>query len=98
MWTATHGQIHTLDNLMLRGRILVNRCCMCCSNEESVDHLLISCPIAHSLWMYMLRLFGIDWVMLGSVVDVFFYWYHWLGKHIWYLESSSELFNVEYLD
>ena len=37
-----------------------------------MDHLLISCLVAHSLWMYMLRLFGIDWVMLGSVADFFF--------------------------
>ena len=38
VWTAVHGQILTLDNLMLRGRILVNRCCMCYQNEETVDH------------------------------------------------------------
>ena len=60
MWTAAHGQILTLDNLMLRGRILVNRCCMCCCNEEFVDHLLISYSVANSMWMYMLWLFGID--------------------------------------
>ena len=57
---------------MLRGRPLANRCCMCCCNEESVDHLLLFCPIAHSLWTYMLRLFGIDWVMPGSVADLLF--------------------------
>ena len=49
MWTIAHGQILTLDNLMLRGRILANCCRMCCCNEESMDHLLISCPVAHSL-------------------------------------------------
>ena len=37
-----------------------------------MDHMLISCPVAHSLWMYMLRLFGIDWVMPSSVLDLFF--------------------------
>ena len=45
-------------------------------------------PIAHSLWTHMLQLFGIDWVMPGSVVDLLFCWYHWLGKHsfdIWNL-------------
>ena len=73
---------------MLRGRTLANRCCMCCCNEKSEDHLLIFCPVVHSLWMDMLHLFGIDWVMLGSVADLFFGWYHWLGKHnfdIWNL-------------
>ena len=81
MWTTAHGQILTLDNLMLRGCPLANRCCMCCCNAESVDHLLLFCPIAHSLWMYMIWLFGIDWVMPGSVVDLLFCWYHCLGKH-----------------
>ena len=74
MSTAAHSQILTLDNLMLRGHPLANRCCMCCCNEEFVDHLLIFCPVAHSLWMYMLQLFGIDWVIPGSVADLLFCW------------------------
>ena len=76
---------------------MVNRCCMCCCNEESVDHLLISCLVAHSLWMYMLRLFGIDWVMLGFVIDLFFCWYQWLGKHnsdIWNLVPGCLMWNI----
>ena len=80
-WLFLCGQILTLDNLMLCGHPLANRCCMCCCNAESMDHLLLSCLIAHSLWMCMIRLFGIDWVMLGSVEDLLFCWYHWLGKH-----------------
>ena len=60
MWTAAHGQILTLDNLMLRGCPLANRRYLCYCNAESVDHLLLFCPITHSLWMYMLRLFEID--------------------------------------
>ena len=81
MWTAVHNQILTLDNLMLRGRPLANQCYLYCCNAESVDHLLLFCPIAHSLWMYMLRLFRIDWVMPGSIEDLLFCWFHWLEKH-----------------
>ena len=73
---------------MLRSRPLVNRCCMCCCNVESVDHLLLFCLVAHSLWTYMLRLFEIDWVMADLVVDLLFCWYHWLGKH------SSDIWNL----
>ena len=58
LWTAVHGQILTLDNLMLRGRILVNRCCVCHQNEETVDHLLLHCPVAHSLWVICFRSLG----------------------------------------
>ena len=97
MWTAAHGQILTLDNLILRGRPLANRCCMCCCNEESVDHLLLFYPIAHSLWTHMLRLFGIDWIMPSLVADLLFCWYHWLGKHssdIWNLVPSCLMWTI----
>ena len=65
---------------MLRGHPLANRCCLCYCIAESVDRLLLFCLIAHSLWMYMLRFFGMEWVMQGSVVDLLVCWYHWLGK------------------
>ena len=48
-----------LDNLMLRGCLLANCCCMFCCNEESLDHLLICYPVAHSLWMYMFSCLGL---------------------------------------
>ena len=88
MWTATHGQILTLDNFMLRGCPLANRCCMCCYNEEYVDHLLISCSLVHSLWMHLIQLFRINWVMPGSVVDLLCCWHHWLGKY------NSDIWNL----
>ena len=47
-----------LDNLMLRGLSLANQCCMCYCNEESVDHILLHYPVAHSLWVQMLHVFG----------------------------------------
>ena len=49
LWTATHGQILTLDNLMLKSHPLADKCCMCCCDGESVDHLLLHCPVTHSL-------------------------------------------------
>ena len=81
LWTAAHGQILTLDNLMLRGCFLENWCCMCRCNGESVDHLLLHCPVVPSLWVYMLQVFGIQRVMPGSVAGLFC-WHHWLENHI----------------
>ena len=60
-----------LDNLMLKGRLLVNRCYMCCCDGESVAHLLLHCPITHTLWIFMIQAFGIHWVMPGSVGDCY---------------------------
>ena len=59
LWMTAHDRILTLDNLMLRGRSLANQCCMCRCSGESVDHLLIHCHVANSLWVFMLQAFGI---------------------------------------
>ena len=72
---------------MLQGRPLANHCCTCC-NEESMDHLLIFCLLAHSLWVHMLQLFGIHWVMPGFVANLLFCWQQWLGKH------NSDIWNL----
>ena len=59
LWTTAYDWILTLDNLMLRSRPLTTWCCMCCCDGESIDHLLLHCPVTHSLWTFMLQAFGI---------------------------------------
>ena len=54
LWITAHDRILTLDNLMRGGRLLANWCCMCCCDGESVDHLLLHCPVTHTLWTFML--------------------------------------------
>ena len=38
-WTIANDGIVTIDNLVKRGQSLVNRCCLCYYDGESVDHL-----------------------------------------------------------
>ena len=73
---------------MLRDLPLANRSCMCCCSAESVDHLLIHCTVAYSLWVQMLQAFGIQWVMPGSVASLVSCWSNWLGK------SASDIWNM----
>ena len=97
LWTATHDGILTLDNLMLRGRPLATWCCMCCCDGESVDHLLLHCPVSHSLWTFMLQTFGIHWVMSGSMAGLLSCWHQWLRNHnsdIWNLVPGCLMWNV----
>ena len=76
---------------MLRRRILVNRCCMCHRNEETVDHLLLHCPVVHSLWVYMYQIFGIQWVMLCIVGAIG--WENLIQTYgIWFLAVWCRLF------
>ena len=50
LWTIALGKILTLDNLTKTGMSLVSWCCMCRSNGELVDHILIHCDVAYALW------------------------------------------------
>ena len=97
LWTATHDHILTLDNLILRGHPLANRCCMCRCSGESMHHLFIHCHVVNSLWVFMLQVFGIQWVLPSSVAELLFCWNHWLGKHdsdIWNLISGCLMWTV----
>ena len=45
-WLVLWNRILTMDNLRRRGRIEVNGCLMCLSDEGLVDHLMLNCKIA----------------------------------------------------
>ena len=61
---------------------------MCCCSAECVDHLLIHCSVAYSLWVQMLQAFGNQWVMPSSVASLVSCWSNWLGK------SASDIRNM----
>ena len=70
VWTAALGQILTVDNLRKRGLIVVNWCSMCKRSGESIDHLLLHCDVARTLWSVLFSLFDVKWVMNGKVIDL----------------------------
>ena len=45
-WTTANDGILTIDNLVKRGQSLVNRCCLCCCDGVSEDHLLLHCKFS----------------------------------------------------
>ena len=51
--------------------IVIDWCCMCKQCVESVDHLLLHCPIAYELWIMVFSLFGIHWAMPQRVIELF---------------------------
>ena len=60
LWTTANDGLLTIDNLVKRSQSLVNRCCLCCCNGESVDHLLLHCKFSHALWCEAFAMFGIQ--------------------------------------
>ncbi|CAN1274793.1 hypothetical protein LINPERPRIM_LOCUS15521, partial [Linum perenne] len=45
-----HKKIATVDNLQRRGFSLANKCVLCCSAHESVNHIFIQCAFASEIW------------------------------------------------
>ena len=73
-WTAALGKILTTDNLRKRRIIILDWCCMCKKAGETVDHLLLHCETARSLWCEIFSRVGLSWVMLASVVGLLASW------------------------
>ena len=88
LWTATRGGILTIDNLVKKNLPLVNWCCPCQCEEETVDHLLLHCKFVNTLWSEVFYLFGVQWVMPKTVVSLLSTWWNWSGIH------SSNVWNM----
>uniref|UniRef100_A0A2N9I8R0 Reverse transcriptase zinc-binding domain-containing protein n=1 Tax=Fagus sylvatica TaxID=28930 RepID=A0A2N9I8R0_FAGSY len=51
---------------------------MCKRSGESVDHLFLHCSVAMELWSLV---FGMQWVMPRTVLDLFGAWLGKMGQH-----------------
>eukprot|EP00268_Persea_americana_P020191 TRINITY_DN20423_c0_g2_i1.p1 TRINITY_DN20423_c0_g2~~TRINITY_DN20423_c0_g2_i1.p1 ORF type:complete len:102 (-),score=3.72 TRINITY_DN20423_c0_g2_i1:199-504(-) len=49
--------------------IIINACPMCLADEETVDHLLLGCKTAYSIWIAALSWFGLSWTFLKTLLD-----------------------------
>jgi hypothetical protein len=71
-WTVAWGGILMVDNLRRRGIILVNWCCPCKKNEETVNHFLLHCENTSDL--LVLNLFGVSWTMPNNIQELLHCW------------------------
>jgi hypothetical protein len=65
---------------------VINRCGMCKSSDEMVDHLLLHCEVAFTLWDAIFSRFGVAWVMPRHVVDLLACWWSsrgWRSATVW---------------
>ena len=60
---------------------MLDWCYMCKRCRESVDHLLLQCPIAYEVWSMVFCLFGIHWVMPYKVIELLASWQGKFGRH-----------------
>ena len=80
-WEASWIKILTLEQLQRKGYSIANRCFLCLSEVETVDHLLLHCVKTWVLWNLLFSLFGVTWVLSCSVKETLLGW-HWafVGK------------------
>jgi hypothetical protein len=60
--------------------VVVEWCVICEKHGESVDHLLLHCDVARVVWSSFYSLFGVEWVMPSSVLDLLSGWSTLLGR------------------
>ena len=58
-WEASWEKVLTLDQLQKRRHSLANRCFLCLSEVETVDHLLCHCGKTRVLWNLLFSLFSV---------------------------------------
>ena len=73
-WSTSLGKILTTDNLHKRQVMVLDWCYMCKRCGESMYHLLLHCSIDWELWSLVFCLFGIQWVMPHTVLELFEAW------------------------
>jgi hypothetical protein len=58
---------------------------MCMRSGESIDHLLLHCPVARELWCFIFNLFGVQLVMPQGAMELLACWRGGYGKsnEIW---------------
>ena len=68
------GKILMVDYLRKLNILIVDWCCMCKRSGESIEHLLLHCPVAMDIWIFVFVLFGIFRVMPRTVFEVLECW------------------------
>ena len=53
---------------------MANRCYLCLSKEESIDHILLHCVLTRSLRNFLFSLFGVLWVLPYSIREALLGW------------------------
>ena len=69
-WEVWWGKVLTMEQVKRRGHQLASKCSFCGNAKESLEHLLVHCPLIWDLWTALLALPRTQWVYPFSVKDI----------------------------
>jgi hypothetical protein len=58
MWLVAHGRCWTADRLAKEGLPHPPNCLLCDQEEETLNHLLVSCIFSREVWFQIMRSVG----------------------------------------
>lgn len=61
--------IQTINRLVSKGMNLADECILCHNSGETAEHILITCPLAKSVWDYFLPTFKRPWTIPATVKE-----------------------------
>ena len=69
VWRLFHNKLPTDDNLILRGCYIPSVCSLCCSTQETSQHLFLDCPFAVQLWSWFVSILNLQ-CNVASFMDI----------------------------
>ncbi|CAN0839651.1 Putative ribonuclease H protein At1g65750 [Linum grandiflorum] len=74
VWMVYYKKVATVDNLQRRGMQMPNRCVLCYSNIETVNHILLHCSFTIKVWNLISSVLSIYGPSQGDIRDVIRTW------------------------
>lgn len=82
MWLAAHNQCWTADRLSRRGLSHNEKCILCDQEEETMNHLLLSCVFSKEFWFRLFNQVGLQGLALQADNYNFFLWWKRVSENV----------------
>ncbi|GJN03220.1 hypothetical protein PR202_ga20639 [Eleusine coracana subsp. coracana] len=80
LWLAAHNRCWTADRLAKRNLPHPPLCVLCDQEEETIDHILISCVFARQFWFIFLQRVGLGFLAPQPSDSNFQDWWRWASS------------------
>ncbi|XP_057760903.1 uncharacterized protein LOC130981324 [Arachis stenosperma] len=99
-WFVLVGRVNIKERLTKLGvNIQSDSTCVLCTKEsESAEHLFLQCEVTWQVWCNLVRLFRREWVIPGTVKDMFESWWgmhnRQQGHQMWMTAFFAVIWNI----